>query len=285
MRKLIFGKKYGNPFIAVFDTTKTSAGSTANNQVKIPLLTDSTFPLIIDWGDGNKSTITSITDSNLTHTYSLIGTYIIKIFGNPFELGFKYLGDINKITDILSFGDMYIKNYQTFGGCNNIKLDNCSDFPKILPSASLDSCFNTGSNALTSIKNFDKWDLSTVSNLQNFLHSSYTFNQPLLFNTSNVLNMAGMLGHCYAFNQPLDNLIFNKNVILQNFMAGKTSENYSATYYDALLQKWASTFIGTGRTQTNKNIGMGTIKYTSAGKPYRDALVADDWVITDGGIV
>ena len=30
---------------------------------------------------------------------------------------------------------------------------------------------------------------------------------------------------------------------------------------------------------------MGNIKYTIAGKPYRDALVADGFTITDGGMI
>ena len=43
--------------------------------------------------------------------------------------------------------------------------------------------------------------------------------------------------------------------------------------------------IGTGRTQTNKNITMGTIKYTSAGASAGASLVADAWNIADGGLI
>ena len=35
--------------------------------------------------------------------------------------------------------------------------------------------------------------------------------------------------------------------------------------------------------QLNVSLGMGTIKYTSAGAPDRASLVARGWTITDGG--
>lgn len=124
-----------------------------------------------------------------------------------------------------------------------------------------------------------------VTTMVSFLESSPKFNTLFNMDISNVITMNQAFLGVTDFNQDISALNFNKNVTLSGLMIGKTSANFSASNYDALLQRWATLFIGTGRTQTNKAIGMGTIKYTATGKTYRDLLIADGWTITDGGLI
>ena len=46
-------------FISLWNTTLTSTGSSENNQVRLPLESDGTYDFIVDWGDGERNTITS----------------------------------------------------------------------------------------------------------------------------------------------------------------------------------------------------------------------------------
>lgn len=125
---------------------------------------------------------------------------------------------------------------------------------------------------------------SSANTLQYMFDGAYSYNQEISdWNVSNIVDMRGFLRNATSFNKDLSKWNFNKEVNLLDFMTGKSSLNYKASYYDALLQKWASNFIGSGRVAA-KVISMGTIKYTLTGKPFRDALVADGFTITDGGL-
>ena len=66
---------------------------------------------------------------------------------------------------------------------------------------------------------------------------------------------------------------------MSNLMTGKSSANYNATYYDGLL----IALDNSGRT--NIALGMGSIKYTSAGTTSRANLITKGWTITDWGLI
>ena len=57
----------------------------------------------------------------------------------------------------------------------------------------------------------------------------------------------------------------------------RTHLQFSGTNYDNLLDACVN------GGQLNVALGMGTIKYTSAGAADRASLVARGWTITDGG--
>jgi hypothetical protein len=76
--------------------------------------------IVVDWGDGNESVVTSITDTNRIHTYTTTGVYDISIFGNM--PGFKVNNNAairSLITGIIDFGRVGLKTLDFFG-CNNI---------------------------------------------------------------------------------------------------------------------------------------------------------------------
>lgn len=299
------GMQRVRPFIFTIDTSKTVAGGSANNQFRIPL-ENSLMNFQVHWGDGTSDHITAFNQSEVTHTYSSIGIYQIKIYGRIGVFRFNNGVERLKIKSVEQFGSLILLgNGGLFYGCSNLTAITAPDVLKIGTDSINVMFYNSG---ITNVSNINLWDLSGVTSalnlfraspfnsninswdVSNFIQttsmflSATQFNQPLnSWNVSNIVDMTTMFNQATAFNQDISAWNFNKNVILQNFMQNKT--NYNPLFYDALLQKWASVFIGTGRTQTNKNIGMGGNKYTIAGKPYRDALVADGFVITDGGMI
>lgn len=68
-------------FISTWRTTNTSSGSSASNQVKLPLIDVGTYNFVVNWGDGNQDTITSWNQAETTHTYTSTGDYVITITG------------------------------------------------------------------------------------------------------------------------------------------------------------------------------------------------------------
>src|SRR6478609_2048274 len=72
--------RFGKDFVSTWKTDNISTGSSTATQVTLPLISTGTYNFVVDWGDGNKSTILAYNVGN-THTYSVAGTYTITIKG------------------------------------------------------------------------------------------------------------------------------------------------------------------------------------------------------------
>ena len=89
-------------FESTWDTTNTSFGSSAANQIQLPLESTGIYNFFIEWGDGNSDTITAWNDPTTLHTYTTPGIYTIKIYGQLEGWRFNFTGDKNKILSIQS---------------------------------------------------------------------------------------------------------------------------------------------------------------------------------------
>lgn len=275
--------KLRKEFVSVWDTTKIIVGSSNTNQIKFNLGSSGVYNFVVYWGDGLRDHIEIYNQTETTHTYSTSGIYQVRVKGILFGFAFNNTVDRLKISEVLDWGELYFVENGQFQGCANLKLGSTVGIPKFV--YGLLNAFR-GCTSLIKIRNFENWDFSLVNSAAACFLGATKFNQPLIgLNFSNCLSMSAMFNGATSFNQDISSWVFNKNVILTGFMLGKSSANYNATYYDNLLIKWASVFIGTGRTETNKVIQMGSIKYTSAGASARASLVADGWTITDGGMI
>jgi hypothetical protein len=75
---------------------------------------------IVDWGDGNESTVTSSTDADRIHTYVSSGTYTISISGLMPSFKVNNNAAIRTlITSIIDFGRVGLRLLD-FYGCSNI---------------------------------------------------------------------------------------------------------------------------------------------------------------------
>jgi len=117
----LFSGGGANPnFLMTIDTTKSGS---ASNTFILPALNTGTYDAVIDWGDGNTSNITDYNDSDLTHVYSVGGTYQIAIIGSFPNIYFNNGGDKLKVLSIDNWGLLPFTSFElSFRGCTNLDI-------------------------------------------------------------------------------------------------------------------------------------------------------------------
>ncbi|NBT57599.1 BspA family leucine-rich repeat surface protein, partial [bacterium] len=144
-------------FVSTWKTDNTSTGSSASNQITLPLESTGTYNFTVDWGDGTSNTITSGTDANRTHTYATAGTYTVTINGTITGFRFENPGDRQKITNISKFGSLRLGNNGSyFDSANNLTIT-ATDALDLTGTTNLSSAF-TGCTSLTTAPSMASWD-------------------------------------------------------------------------------------------------------------------------------
>lgn len=221
-----------NAFIVRFDTTKLSAGSSANNQVKLPLTYWAGYNFTVEWGDGQSDTITSATWTpalpDITHTYAAPGIYDLKFKGAVPAFQFSDAADDKlKILDVKQWGtNAWDTMEQMFSGCENLEMS-ATDAPNISGVTNFTAMF---SGALKFNGAIGHWDTSNVTTMQSMFLGAKLFNQPIgnwdvskvvdarylfggaeafnqdisAWDTSSMTDMSGMFAEARAFNQPIN---------------------------------------------------------------------------------
>ena len=291
-----YGKRIYKPFVAIFDTTKISTGSTANTQLKIPFNNSPFFkPCLVEWGDGTSNYITTYNDANVTHTYSIAGVYTVSIKGAYFELFFSGGGDRLKLISIQQFGNhrFYIKafdsctnltsipndigilneitnGYNLFRNCPLVSIPSTLTFPNLVFATSLfqGSQFTSLPSGIL---------LEKLKNGQNMFYGSKITSLNPLIKLDN-LKTAGTM----FYDAPINDL--PSGVTLKSIITAEQMFNGSGlntTRYSQLL-------IDMNNLNPNNNnvqIGFENSKYNSSASAARASLVARGWIITDGGLV
>jgi surface protein len=179
------------PFISTWRTSITYTGSTANNQIKLPLMVDGLYNFTIQWGDSTSDTITTWNQAETTHTYATPGDYIVTITG--FIKGWDWgggattiptTGDMRKLLTITQFGCLQfitklvstpVSIWGAFYGCINLTLNSVTDTPNFKGTISTQGLFRSCS-AITTINNSDKWDVSKIQIFRNMFRDMALFN-------------------------------------------------------------------------------------------------------------
>ena len=158
----------------------------------------------------------------------------------------------------------------------------CSNFIFMFRSS---NSFNNGNNA-----SIGSWILKTTGfiPMDAMFQNAYPFNQPIgSWNVSRVTNMRLMFSNS-AFNQNIGSWNVSNVTNFSGFMDTKTPANLSAANLDAIYNGWGSLPSVKPNTTSplSTNISFGTAKYTSAGTPGKNILLAapNNWIIQDGGI-
>jgi len=126
----------------------------------------------------------------------------------------------------------------------------------------------------------NNWDTSSVTTMRRMFSSNTVFNQDISsWDVSNVSNMEQMFRTSTSFNQDLSAWDLSSVTDMSNFMTNKSDANFSAANCDAIFEACVN------GGQSNVTLGMGTIKYSSAGATDRATLISRGWTITDGGQV
>ncbi len=240
-------------FVAKWDTTQPGS---ANDTVVLPLVADGTYDFDIDWGDGNRDTISGHDQSEVTHQYSDTGIYTIQLVANDM-VGWQFddSGDDDKLVEIMEWGPLRFVSDDTnlFKGCSNLTLSTTSNPPFNADAAGMfqdcSSLTGTGGDILN-------WDVGSVT------------------------GMDFMLAGCTSLDADLSNWDVSAVKSAEGFMSGA---GLSTMNYDRVLSGWSSQSV-----QSGVNISFGDTRYSKeSGEVFRDLLTSAStgWNISDGGMI
>ena len=220
-------------FKFTINTANISAGSSASNQMMLPLESSGTYNFNINWGDSsNNDGITTWNQAETTHTYAASGIYTVTITGQCHGWRFANTGDRLKILDVISTGNTGDSNGFRLGnnngyfrGCANLEWS-ATDAIDLTGTARLDAMFQFCTNFNGAIGN---WDVSNVTHT--FAMFMFTgFNQPINnWDMSSVIVMGLMFRDAASFDQPLDNWDVSSAINMNNMFQNITlsTVNYS----------------------------------------------------------
>lgn len=191
--------KSGSQFVSTWNTNNTSSGSSAANQIKLPLVGSGSYNFTVDWGDGSSDVITVWNQAQTTHTYSSIGTYQIKITGTLRGWAFSNTGDRLKILSVQKWGALkFIPAGGNFMGCENLTLASVSDVLDLSLTNSLNSAFRA-CLAITTINKINEWNTSTITSMANAFTAARLFNNNIgAWNVSNVTTFQEMFQSAFG---------------------------------------------------------------------------------------
>ena len=273
-----------NPFS--FRVRTNLAGSSNDDQFRLPLIAASNINATVNWGDGTSDNITSYNQSETTHTYSSQDTYDITIEGVIDGWQFSDAtvgGDRAKIQLIEKYGTLDISTNGTFSNCANLNTTT-TDAPTI-SSTSLEGAF-IGCTSLTA-PDFSSWDVSNVTSF------AQMFRNCTNLAAAGVNSIAGWdVGSGQSFNAFMRGVTAVGSLDLSGWDISSALDltsfisagNLSTANYDALLISWAAqSFI-----QNQQNAAFGGSTYTGGGTAAaaRATLEAGKggWNISDGGV-
>jgi len=295
-----------NPFTFTVDTTTTSGGGSVSDTFVLPLISDGSINILVDWGDSSTDTITAYDQAEITHDYGTEDTYTIQMSGTIRGFKFGGGGDRRKMRVISQWGDFNMTHSNTFQDCRDLTVT-ASDAPTISTTdmtAAFYRCDDlTGLG--TGISSWDvssvtimslmfyrdilfngdvsAWDVGSCTNFFYMFYRNNPFNQNISgWDTSSAGSMFGMFKTDLApygnFNQNLSAWDISNVTNLSSILEGQT---LSTANYDATLIGWAAQDAGDSLA-----FHGGSSTYTEGGdaEAARTSLIDDDsWTITDGG--
>ncbi len=288
---------FENAFVTTWKTD--NPGVSDDNQITIPTHSEETYNFSVNWGDGTSD---SGVTGDITHTYTVPGTYEVAIIGEFPRISFNpfTVGDQTKILLVNQWGNASWTSFDlAFYGCSNLDIV-ATDVPDLSRVNSLAGAF-WDCNSLRGNNFFNEWDISNVTDLTAMFFLANSFNQPLdKWDLRNVTQMSNMFFQATQFNQPLDKwnvenvenmhsmfklaTSFNQNLEKWNIEKVSSmidfldSVTLSEENYDAILNSWSNQQI-----QSSLVFDGGNSQYCS-GESGRQKLIDDfGWTITDGG--
>lgn len=206
-----------------------NTGTSANNQITLPLVSGGNYNFLVDWGDGSTHTITSWNDANKTHTYSTPGIYTVTIDGVFDRMAFNNGGDAQKILEVVSWGNNTWATMEgAFYGASNLQIT-ASNSPDLSLVTNLSSMFRGASNFNS---NIGTWNITAATDLSYMFCGASAFNQDISsWSTGNVTNMSHMFCNTSTFNQDLSSW----NITSVTDMSGMFKD---ATAFNQDLSGW-----------------------------------------------
>jgi surface protein len=233
------GGEIVNPFnlsndvhVSVWDTTKTSDGSSNSDQIRLPITTGAASQnFYVDWGDGYTQRITD--GAKAIHTYATAGVYQLTIVGEVNGFGFNNTGDKEKLLNIRSFGKDF--KFDTVTGAN---FYGCT-FPSIeatdliANNASMNAfrLFMSNNSLMTVPDSFKFVNFGT--SLTQLFYNCNLFNDDINdWAVSNVEDFSYLFYGCDIFNKPLDKWDMSNATDLSFMFFGAAAFNQDISMWD-----------------------------------------------------
>ncbi len=296
----------GTSFTSTWDTRNTSTGSSARNQIRLPLTASGNYNFVVDWGDNSTSTITSYNQAEVTHTYLSEGIQTITIGKNTVDgviKGWRFgnSGDKLKMTGVSAWGPLQLGNEGGyFWGATNLNLT-ASDGPDLALTNNLSNAFLNATSLNANLSGWDvshvtnlngtfrgatafngnvtNWDVSAVTTMNGTFRGATRFNQDISgWDVDGVTTMASMFNGAPAFDQNISSWHVDNVADMASMF---NAAGVSRANYDALLIAWEARTL-----QPNVVFDAGSSKFTlGAASTAHAALIANDgWTISDGGV-
>jgi surface protein len=202
------------------------------------------YDFVVNWGDNTSSSISSSLQPEVTHSYSVAGSYTTKMWGTLRGWRFNATGDRNKLQSVDKWGGLkFTPNANFVGifrGCNSASFSNVIGVPDLSYTNTLNSLFWDCQN-LTTINNLDKWEIGRINNLGVMFYSAYRFDQNVgSWDVSNVRDFSFLFGCSSTSPDPVG--VFNNggSPSIGNWNTGQ------ATTFSSMFQN---------QSRFNQNIG------------------------------
>jgi hypothetical protein len=252
----------------VFTVDTTQAGSASDTFV-LPLNSAETYNFTVKWGDDTEDVITTWNQAELTHVYSIGGTYQVQVEGTFPAIRFAYSGDRQKFMSIDQWGTVAWETFfLAFRGCSNM-VANYSDTPNIQPGCSMSSGFRQCDSFNGTIED---WNWANVSTIAFGFSGNTSFNQPIEgMDLSNCSSVVGAFGHNSSFNQPIENFDVSNVSSVARLFEFCTSLNQPISLW-SVGHITSMTFTFDGCSALDQDLGSLNIgSLTSAGSMLRNS--------------
>ena len=169
-------------FVSVWNTSKTSPGSTDSNTIKLPLYEGGNYDFTVHWGDtpivqgSGFLKVTEWDSPNATKTYDEAGEYVVIIDGTLEGFRFNNQGDRNKLINITKAGSsLSLGNKGSyFYGAEN--LENIPESINLTSTTNLSSMFR---GAYSFNANISRWVVSKATKMDRMFQNATIFSQSL----------------------------------------------------------------------------------------------------------
>ena len=242
------------PFITEWKTD--NPGTSASNEISLPLTNTGTYNFTVDWGDSTTDTITTWNQAETTHSYAADGVYTVSIIGIMTEFRFQGSGDKDKLVGVNQWGGITWSDVSgMFEGCTNVTIT-AVDAPDLSVANNMDNMFKDATNFNSDIGH---WDTSNIISMEYTFSGASNFNQDISsWDTFNVGSLYRMFQNATSFNQ---NLLRSGNSWNTVNVTNMGSVFYGATAFDGDISNWdVSSVTGmssmfTNASNFNQNIG------------------------------